>query len=161
MPTTDYVGYERLREALPLALAGGESIQDRGAARDLVDRAGVDIIQPDVSICGGIGETLWIAGLARLGAIETYPHACNGALSLAATPARARRAPGPEPPARRRAAPGARLRPEPRPNRPSAQAARSSATAGSTSRRDPGWASRSMRPSSVERAIETVAVTGQ
>jgi D-galactarolactone cycloisomerase len=45
----------------------------------------VDIVQPDVSICGGIGEALWIAGLARLNAIETYPHACNGAINLAAS----------------------------------------------------------------------------
>ena len=85
MPTTDYAGYERLRDALPLALAGGESIQSRGQARDLVDRRAVDIIQPDVSICGGIGEALVIAGMARLAAIETHPHACNGALGLAAT----------------------------------------------------------------------------
>ena len=85
MPTTDYAGYERLRDNLPLALAGGESIQSRGEARDLVDRRAVDIIQPDVSICGGIGEALAIAGMARLAAIETHPHACNGALGLAAT----------------------------------------------------------------------------
>jgi D-galactarolactone cycloisomerase len=85
MPTTHYTGYERLRDALPLALAGGESVQDRGEAADLVDRGAFDIIQPDVSICGGIGEAAAIAGMARLAAIVTHPHACNGALGLAAT----------------------------------------------------------------------------
>jgi L-alanine-DL-glutamate epimerase-like enolase superfamily enzyme len=40
LPTTDYVGYDGLHRSLPLALAGGESIQDRGEARDLIDRAG-------------------------------------------------------------------------------------------------------------------------
>jgi D-galactarolactone cycloisomerase len=85
IPTTDYAGYELLRDALPLGLAGGESIQSRGQAREAIDRRAFDIIQPDVSICGGIGEALFIAAVARLAAIETHPHACNGALSLAAT----------------------------------------------------------------------------
>lgn len=85
MPTTHYAGYERLRDTLPLALAGGESVQGLGEAAGLVDRGAFDIIQPDVSICGGIGEAASIAGVARLAAIVTHPHACNGALGLAAT----------------------------------------------------------------------------
>jgi D-galactarolactone cycloisomerase len=84
-PTAQYAGYERLRGALPLTLAGGESVQGRAEAIALVDRGCFDVIQPDVSICGGIGEALAIASAARLAAIETCPHACNGALGLAAT----------------------------------------------------------------------------
>lgn len=85
LPTAQYAGYERLRDNLPLALAGGESTQGRSEAIALVDRGAFDIIQPDVSICGGIGEAAVIAGAARLAAIETYPHACNGAIGLAAS----------------------------------------------------------------------------
>lgn len=85
MPTAGYRGYERLRDALPLALAGGESVQDRDEAALLIDRGAFDLIQPDVSICGGIGEAAAIGGLARLAAISTHPHACNGALNLAAS----------------------------------------------------------------------------
>jgi D-galactarolactone cycloisomerase len=85
LPTAGYRDYERLRDALPLALAGGESLQSRLEAADLVDRGAVDLIQPDVSICGGIAETLAIGDLARLAAIPIHPHACNGALNLAAT----------------------------------------------------------------------------
>jgi D-galactarolactone cycloisomerase len=85
MPTAGYRDYERLRDALPLALAGGESVQSRAEASGLIDRAAVDLIQPDVSICGGIAETLTIGGLARLAAIPTHPHACNGAVNLAAS----------------------------------------------------------------------------
>ena len=55
------------------------------APRPRSTAAAFDIIQPDVSICGGIGEALAIGGLARLAAIDTHPHACNGALGLAAT----------------------------------------------------------------------------
>jgi D-galactarolactone cycloisomerase len=85
LPTAHYAGYERLRDALPLALSGGESAQSRGEGIGLVDRGAFDIIQPDVSICGGIGEAAVIAGAARLAGIETQPHACNGAIGLAAS----------------------------------------------------------------------------
>jgi D-galactarolactone cycloisomerase len=85
LPTAGYRGYERLRAALPLALAGGESVQGRGEAQSLVDRGAFDIIQPDVSICGGIAEGAAIGGAARLAAMATHPHACNGAIGLAAT----------------------------------------------------------------------------
>jgi D-galactarolactone cycloisomerase len=85
IPTDDYAGYEWLRARLPLTLAGGESVQSRGAARALLERAAVDIIQPDPTICGGIGDALFIGALARLHAIQMHPHACNGAVALAAT----------------------------------------------------------------------------
>jgi len=79
-----YVGYERLAAALDIALAGGEITMSRGAARDLIDRAGVDIIQPDPVICGGISETLFIADLARLNAITCAPHTSGSAIGIAA-----------------------------------------------------------------------------
>ena len=85
LPTTGYIGYERLRERLPLALAGGESLQGRLEAHDPIERGAFDAIQPDVSICGGIGDGLAIAELARLVAMGIHPHACNGAIGLAAT----------------------------------------------------------------------------
>jgi D-galactarolactone cycloisomerase len=85
LPTAGYVDYERLRERLPLPLAGGESLQSPRDARDAIDRAAFDLIQPDVSICGGIGDTLAIGALARLAGIGIHPHACNGAVGLAAS----------------------------------------------------------------------------
>jgi D-galactarolactone cycloisomerase len=85
MPTARYAGYERLRPRLPLALSGGESVQSHAEAAGLIDRGAFDVIQPDVSICGGIGQAAAIAGTARLAATETQPHACNGAIGLAAT----------------------------------------------------------------------------
>ena len=85
IPTDDYAGYRSLRDKLPIALAGGESLEGRGPARAFIDAGAVDLIQPDPTICGGIGEALFIASLARLSAIACHPHACNGAVALAAT----------------------------------------------------------------------------
>jgi D-galactarolactone cycloisomerase len=44
-----------------------------------------DIIQPDVSICGGITECLFMADLAQLSQVQCVPHCWAGAITLAAT----------------------------------------------------------------------------
>jgi D-galactarolactone cycloisomerase len=81
----EYAGYERMREALDLPLAGGEGLTTRGEVRNFLLRHAVDIIQPDVAMCGGIGESQFLADMARLYAIQYIPHAWGGALMLAAT----------------------------------------------------------------------------
>ena len=81
----NYTGYARLRERLALPLAGGESIGDRSQAKSLLDRRSVDIIQPDVSLCGGIREVLFIAEMAALDGVPTIPHCWGGAVLIAAT----------------------------------------------------------------------------
>jgi len=83
--SSDYAGYERLRVALDLPFAGGEGLVTRGEVREFVMRHAVDIIQPDVAMCGGVGESLFMADLARLYAVQYIPHAWGGALMIAAT----------------------------------------------------------------------------
>jgi len=80
-----YAGYEELREKLPLSLAGGEGLDSRASAKDLLDRRCFHIIQPDVSLCGGIQETLFIAELAALSGVRCIPHCWGGAILIAAT----------------------------------------------------------------------------
>jgi D-galactarolactone cycloisomerase len=70
---------------LDIAVSGGEMLQTRDAFRDLFERRGVDIVQPDVSLCGGIAELLFIADLAALHGIRTLPHSWNGAVTEAAS----------------------------------------------------------------------------
>lgn len=79
-----YLGYERLAAAMDIQLAGGEVTMSRGAAASLVDRGGVDIYQPEPVICGGIGEAIFIAELARLNAIAAAPHTSGSAIGIAA-----------------------------------------------------------------------------
>ena len=80
-----YAGYAELRKKLPLPLAGGEAVDSRIAAKGLIDRRAVDIIQPDAALCGGIGEALFIAELAALSGIRCIPHCWGGAISIAAS----------------------------------------------------------------------------
>lgn len=80
-----YAGYEFLREKLRLPLAGGEAVDNRASAKGLIDRRAFDIIQPDVSLCGGIGEVLFIAESAALSGIGCVPHCWGGAILIAAS----------------------------------------------------------------------------
>ena len=79
-----YAGYERLAAVLDIALAGGEVLRNRGAAVEFLARAAVDIVQPEPVICGGVGETIWIAELAELHQIAAMPHTSNSAIGIAA-----------------------------------------------------------------------------
>ena len=80
-----YAGYEQLREKLPLPLAAGEALDSRANAKLLIERRAMDIIQPDLSLCGGIGEVLFIAEMAALAGIPCLPHCWGGAILIAAT----------------------------------------------------------------------------
>lgn len=80
-----YAGYEELRERLSLPLAGGEAVDSRGTAADLIRRRAFDIIQPDLSLCGGLGEALFIAELAALSGIQCVPHCWGGDICIAAS----------------------------------------------------------------------------
>ena len=80
-----YAGYEELRRKLPLSLAAGEALDSRASAKELIDRRAMDIIQPDVSLCGGIGEALFIAEMAALTGICCIPHCWGGDILIAAT----------------------------------------------------------------------------
>ena len=79
-----YPGYELL-SALDIPIAAGEGLQTRGAFAAFLDRKAADIIQPDVAICGGVGEGLFIAEMAALRGVPCVPHAWGGAILLAAT----------------------------------------------------------------------------
>jgi D-galactarolactone cycloisomerase len=85
LPQAGYVGYEHLTAALDMPVAGGEMLQTRSAFKELFDRRAVDIVQPDVCICGGLGEVLFVADLARLSGIQCIPHSWNGAVMNVAT----------------------------------------------------------------------------
>jgi D-galactarolactone cycloisomerase len=85
LPQGGYQGYPELRRKLSIALAGGEVVQTRAGAAELLERGALDVIQPDVSICGGIREVLFVAELAQLSAVQCIPHCWGGAISLAAT----------------------------------------------------------------------------
>lgn len=85
LPEAHYAGYPELRQKLQIALAGGEVLDSRGVAKDLLCKQAFDIIQPDLSLCGGIGECLFVAEMASLWSVQCNPHCWGGAITIAAT----------------------------------------------------------------------------
>lgn len=81
----NYAGYDELTRSLDIAVSGGEMLDSRASAKDHILKRSFDIIQPDVSLCGGMAEVLFIAEMAQLFRIQTLPHCWAGALSDAAT----------------------------------------------------------------------------
>jgi D-galactarolactone cycloisomerase len=81
----NYAGYDELRRKLQLPLAAGEVLDSRATAKYLIDRRAMDIIQPDVSLCGGLGEALFIAEMAALSGIACVPHCWGGDIVIAAS----------------------------------------------------------------------------
>ncbi|WP_010583428.1 mandelate racemase/muconate lactonizing enzyme family protein [Schlesneria paludicola] len=85
LPQHQYVGYDVLSANLDIPIAGGECVDSRAAAQALLARRAVDIIQPDVSLCGGFAECLGIAEMSRMWNILCIPHCWGGAIVTAAT----------------------------------------------------------------------------
>jgi L-alanine-DL-glutamate epimerase-like enolase superfamily enzyme len=82
--TDDVDGYALLRRRTSLRIAAGEMVRTGAEARDLVVRGGVDVIQPDVVLAGGIGGCRRIAALADLHGRMYSPHTWTNGLGLVA-----------------------------------------------------------------------------
>ena len=80
-----YEAYAELADAVELTIAAGEQDVTRWGFRELIERGRVDLVQPDVTRCGGITETLRIAELAREHGLPTVPHAWKSGIIKAAS----------------------------------------------------------------------------
>ncbi len=81
----EYEAYAELADAVDLTIAAGEQDATRWGFRELIERGHVDLIQPDVTRCGGITETLRIASLAREHGVSVVPHAWKSGIIKAAS----------------------------------------------------------------------------
>lgn len=70
----DYEGYRRLCEASPVHIAAGESESNRQSYRDLMDQGRIDIVQIDLTRCGGFTEAMKIASLAADRGLKVANH---------------------------------------------------------------------------------------
>lgn len=80
----DRDGAAEVRAHAQMPIAAGESEFTRFDFRDLIQRRAVDVLQPDLAICGGITEGRRIAALAEAHQLALAPHLWGSALSFAA-----------------------------------------------------------------------------
>ncbi|KUO48815.1 MAG: hypothetical protein APF76_18210 [Desulfitibacter sp. BRH_c19] len=81
----DLDGYRKLADAVDTRIACGENETTRYGFRQLIEIAGVDIVQPDVTRCGGLTEAKKIAQLAQTHHITCVPHAWSSGIVIAAS----------------------------------------------------------------------------
>ena len=60
----DYEGYRKLARATDVRIAAGEEESNRASFLELMDRGGIDVVQVDLTRCGGFTEAIKIAALA-------------------------------------------------------------------------------------------------
>ena len=70
-----------LRRKSPIPIASGEALFTKFQFNDLVREGAVDIVQPDVCICGGLLEMKKIASIAEGHGISVAPHNPMGPLA--------------------------------------------------------------------------------
>jgi D-galactarolactone cycloisomerase len=77
-------GTAEVRASTHIPIAAGESEFTRFDFRDLIEAGAVDVLQPDLAICGGITEGARIAALAATHQLALAPHIWGSALSFMA-----------------------------------------------------------------------------
>jgi L-alanine-DL-glutamate epimerase-like enolase superfamily enzyme len=80
----DKRGQAEVRAMTDIPIASGESEFTRHDFRDLAMLGAVDIMQPDLAICGGITEAMRISALASAHNLKLAPHLWAGAPAFAA-----------------------------------------------------------------------------
>lgn len=77
-------GYAELRRRSPVEIAGGEVLTRRQSFRPYLRAGCFDIVQPDVTKVGGLGEAVRIGHAVEDAEIRLIPHGWNTAVGLAA-----------------------------------------------------------------------------
>ena len=80
----DLDGYMRIATEQPIRIAAGEWLATRFEFLDLMDRGGVQVVQPDMGRVGGLTEAMRVASLARERGRLVVPHVWKTGISIAA-----------------------------------------------------------------------------
>lgn len=84
LPRHDYEGLRRLRAASPVPIAGGENNQQLHDLVRLLRDGCVDVLQPDVTLCEGLGRLRALATLAHDAHVLVNPHSWGDPLGTVA-----------------------------------------------------------------------------
>jgi L-alanine-DL-glutamate epimerase-like enolase superfamily enzyme len=85
MPPEDYDGYAKLADAVETPIAAGEQEATHWGFRHLIERGKIDIVQPDLTRCGGLTTGRRIAHMAEDYNISLVPHAWSSDILTATT----------------------------------------------------------------------------
>lgn len=81
---TDVAGLARLNTLTSVPIATGEALYTVFDFKRLTDAGAADVLQPDLTLCGGFWQGRKIAELALAAHVRISPHVWGGAIGLAA-----------------------------------------------------------------------------
>ena len=81
----EFEAYAKLADTVDIRVAAGEEEVTRWGFRELTERGHIDVIQPDVTRCGGLSEALKIAQAADEKGLQCVPHAWKSGVIKAAS----------------------------------------------------------------------------
>lgn len=84
LPPQDFEGYRRLSERALVPVAAGEALYTVFDFARLMQGRGVDLVQPDITLVGGLDEARKIWTLCQVHNIRYSPHVWGSAVGLAA-----------------------------------------------------------------------------
>ncbi|MBM3737730.1 MAG: mandelate racemase/muconate lactonizing enzyme family protein [Acidobacteria bacterium] len=85
MHPEDYDGYARVAEAVDVPIACGEQESTEWGFHELIYRAKVDVLQPDLTRCGGFTAARKIVHMAEMANRRVIPHSWSSDLLTAAS----------------------------------------------------------------------------
>ena len=77
--------YARLSESVSTHISAGEELGTVYEFRDLMERGRIDVVQPDLSRCGGFSVARRVTDMAAIGGRLVIPHAFKTNILMAAT----------------------------------------------------------------------------
>ncbi|WP_434617590.1 mandelate racemase/muconate lactonizing enzyme family protein [Arthrobacter sp. A5] len=85
LPSDDHQGLRRLAETSGTRISGGEGLSTVAEFSEFIRETRPDIIQPDITRCGGISEIRKIHDVATRYSTELVPHGFSTGILMAAT----------------------------------------------------------------------------
>lgn len=79
---TDFEGYRTLASQVAPALAGGETFTDVREFAPYLAAGCMDVLQPDIALCGGFTGTTRVADLGEMYGRPTVPHVWGSSINL-------------------------------------------------------------------------------
>lgn len=81
----ELAAYATLADGTTTPVSSGEELSSIQECQDLIERGRVDILQPDVTRCGGLTAAIRIASMAAERNVPVMPHAWKSSITKAAT----------------------------------------------------------------------------
>lgn len=81
----DLIGYSKLTGNTKTKISGGETLSTRYEFKNFIEYGNPDIVQPDITRCGGITEMKKIYEIAQMAGVQLVPHGFSTGILLAAT----------------------------------------------------------------------------